>query len=350
MVRLRSRAVVALRNPHHAITVVTQKIAEFATRQYEAFLAYLLKKSLAPGAVWRTLVVSKDWMPQPAQAVASEILRRVRLIHDPDGGNRYLPHRWRIIFNEIRTLTAMDIDWTSGPVFLSFGAGDRNPMGLPFLAVLAGASKGIALEPGPLRDELTTATLQETLWDLVRDPQAYGLTAADLGRLRTALNADALWRGDPLPIVLSKGCLELSRSTGEKSSFASGSIDIIYSRSVLEHVIEIEMAMAELVRALKPGGVMFHHIGLDAHDSRDPISFYYAERGSAANFYSGLNFWRMSDYVHLFERLGCVVEVVNTETVPQARIDRSRLIPYFVGYSDEDLRTIVAKMLVRKPR
>jgi hypothetical protein len=326
------------------------RVGTMIARRMDGAVAQLLRRTNASDAVWQALRADSAWTPYPNLAVASEILRRVRSIPDPLGANRYLPHRWRMIFNEIRVATAGDIDWHAGPTFLNFGAGDRNPMGLPLLAILAGASRGIALEPGPIRDDVVTATLQETLWDALRDPASYGLTATDLGRLRDAVDADALWRGDPLSTVLSKGCLELARAAGEKMSFAPGSIDIVYSRSVLEHVMEIEMAMAELVRALKPGGIMLHHIGLDAHDSRDPISFYYAERGSADNFYSGLNLWRMSDYVNLFERLGCVVEVVSTETVPQARIDRSRLIPSFVGYSDEDLRTIVAKMLVRKPR
>lgn len=346
----RSRIVFALNNPSAAMRLAVSRVGTMIARRMDGAVARLLRRTNASDAVWQALRADSAWTPYRNLAVASEILRRVRSIPDPLGANRYLPHRWRMIFNEVRVATARDIDWHAGPTFLNFGAGDRNPMGLPLLAILAGASRGIALEPGPIRDDVVTATLQETLWDALRDPASYGLTANDLGRLRDAVDADALWRGDPLSTVLSKGCLELARAAGEEMSFAPGSIDIVYSRSVLEHVMEIEMAMAELVRALKPGGVMFHHIGLDAHDSRDPISFYYAERGSAANFYSGLNLWRMSDYVNLFERLGCVVEVISTETVPHARIDRSRLIPSFVGYSDEDLRTIVAKMLVRKPR
>lgn len=350
MVSRSARIAFAIGNPRHAALLIRRKLLSPFASIYADRLAWLLRRSMQDDVVWRALIAQKNWMPQPGQAVASEILRRVRSIPDPDGGNRYLPHRWRIIFNEIRALTAKDIDWSAGPVFLSFGAGDRHPMGLPFLAALAGASRGIALEPGALRDDVTTATLQETLWDVVRDPVVYGLTAADLGRLRDTLDADALWRGDALAAILSKGRLELSRAAGENAGFASESIDIVYSRSVLEHVIEIELAMSELVRALRPGGIMFHDIGLDAHDICDPIGFYYAERGHAADAYSGLNFWRLGDFVALFERLGCTVEIAGAETVPPARIDRTRLLPRFAGYSDEDLSTIGAKLLVRKPR
>ncbi len=345
-----ARMALALRDPRRAAISIGRRLSSPLDRIYAGVLARLLRRPAGSVAVWNALRANTEWTPQPNLTVAAEILRRVRSIPDPEGANRYLPHRWRMIFREMRELTAKDIDWSTGPVFLNFGAGDRHPMGLPFLAVLAGASKGIALEPGSLRDEIVTATLQETLWDVVRNPAAYGLTAADLGRLRTVLDADALWRGDPLPLVLSKGCLELSRSAGESAGFTPESIDIVYSRSVLEHVIEIEAAMAELVRALRPGGVMFHDIGLDAHDTRDPIGFYYAERGRAADAYSGLNQLRLGDFVALFEKLDCTVEIAAIETIPLSRIDRRRLILRFADRSDDDLRTIGAKLLIRKKR
>lgn len=342
------RVAFALRNPRETTALLLLRLSTPFIRVCLGVLAWLIRRPPVRDVVWQALMTDRTWMPQPAQSVASELLRRVRTIPDPQGANRYLPHRWRMIFNEIRAVTAKDIDWRAGPVFLSFGAGDRNPMGLPLLAVLAGAARGIALEPGPIRDDVATATLQETLWDALRDPASYGLVAADLGRLREAVDADALWRGDALVAVLAKGRLELSRAPGETAGLADESIDIVYSRSVLEHVLKIEAAMAALVGALRPGGVMFHDIGLDAHDLRDPISFYYAARGCAADVYSGLNLWRLSDFIALFEKLGCSVEIIATDTVPLSRIDKSRLIPRFAGCSDEDLRTIGAKLLVRK--
>lgn len=347
---LSARAAFVLRNPHAAVAGILRRSAGLMARRYEAGLAWLLRRPAAQGAVWQALCADPLWTPQPNLTVGAEILSRVRAISDPQGANRNLPHRWRAIFNEIRSLTAKDVDWAAGPVFLSFGAGDRNPIGLPLLAVLAGAAKGLVIEPGRLRPEVATATLQETLWDVVRDPGAYGLYAADLGRLREALDADALWRGDALGDVLAKGRIELMATPGESAALEDESIDLVYSRSVLEHVLQIEAAMARLVRALRPGGIMFHDISLDAHDANDPISFYYAPRGQGADAYSGLNFWRLGDYVALFESLGCSVEIAWTETIAPSLIDRARLVPRFANRTDDDLRTTRAKLLVRKPR
>lgn len=347
---LKSRIAFALENPRTAISTILRRAVVPVRHISATVFAWLLRRRGLDDAVWQALMADRGWTPYRNLAVASETLRRIRVIPDPHGENRYLPHRWRMIFNEIRDLTSKDIDWRAGPVFLSFGAGDRNPAGLPLLAILAGAAKGLVIEPGRLRTEVATATLQETLWDVVRDPGAYGLSAADLGRLREALDADALWRGDALRDVLAKGRIEFIAMPGESAPLEDASIDLVYSRSVLEHVLEMEAAMAKLVRALRPGGVMFHDVALDAHDANDPISFYYAPRGQGVDAYSGLNFWRLSDYVALFESLGCSVEIAWTETIASSRIDRARLVPRFANRTDDDLRTTRAKLLVRKPR
>jgi SAM-dependent methyltransferase len=346
----RSRIAYARANPRAALAACAARLSRAAGSIASAILARLLRQPLFADAVWRALTQDRRWTPARNLAVGAEIMRRCRAIPDPNGANRYLPHRWRRIFVGLRERTRTDVDWRAGPVFLNFGAGDRNPMALPLLAVLAGASRAIALEPGPVRADVATVTLQETLWDVVRDPAAYGLVGANLGRLRDALDADALARGDPIEKILATGRLEFSRATGEAAGFADGSIDLVYSRSVLEHVTSIEAAMARLVAALKPGGVMLHDIALDSHDLRDPVAFYYTEQPVEPGSLAGLNGWRLSDYVALFERLGCTVEIARTETLPPGSVDRARLLPRFATRTDSDLSTIRAELLVRKPK
>jgi SAM-dependent methyltransferase len=346
----RSRWAYFRAEPRAAFSAVASRVQAVARALASMALARLLRRPPFADSVWRALLGDSSWTPGNNLAVGAEIMRRVRAIPDPSGANRYLPHRWRRIFVELRRATEADIDWRAGPVFLNFGAGDRNPLALPLLAALAGASRAISLEPGPVRAEIATVTLQETLWDVVRDPAAYGLEAADLGRLRASLDADALARGDSLSAILARGRLELSREPGETAALPSASVDLVYSRSVLEHVIEIEAAMVRLVEALKPGGVMLHDIALDAHDLYDPLALYYAERSSAPGEFAALNGWRLSDYLRLFDRLGCAVEVLRTETVPLATLDRSRLLTRYAGRSDADLLTIGAVLLVRKPK
>lgn len=45
----------------------------------------------------------------------------------------------------------------------------------------------------------------------------------------------------------------------QKTSFESESFDVIFSASVLEHVLDLEAAFAEMYRLLKPGGAIIHN-------------------------------------------------------------------------------------------
>lgn len=325
---------------------LAKRVGDVARRS----LVELLRRPKFQNTVWEALRADPAWTPQPNIAVAGEIMRRVRSIEDAVGANRYLPERWRQIFIEIREVTGPYVDWTKAPNFLNFGAGDRNPMALPLLCALAGAGRSYALEPGRLRTEITTVTLQETLWDVACNPPRYGLTAGDLARLATAVDARAFRRGGTLAEVLRGGTLELLAVTGESIPLPPHSLDLVYSRSTLEHVLDIETAMAKLVGCLRVGGVMYHDIGLDSHDVGDPVAFYYAERRPQDDRLADLNSLRLSDFVRLFESLGCAVEIVERSLIAADALQRERLIERFRTYGDDDLRTTRAKLLVRREK
>jgi len=93
---------------------------------------------------------------------------------------------------------------------------------------------------------------------------------------------------------------------------------------------------------------MYHDIGLDAHDAGDQVAFYYAERVPQVDRFADLNLLRLSDFVKLFERLGCSVETIERSVIEPGAIRREHLIERFRSYGDEDLRTVGAKLLVRR--
>jgi SAM-dependent methyltransferase len=43
--------------------------------------------------------------------------------------------------------------------------------------------------------------------------------------------------------------------------FPDRSVDLVHSTSVLEHIRELEPALSEMYRVLKPGGFAYHHVG-----------------------------------------------------------------------------------------
>jgi hypothetical protein len=55
----------------------------------------------------------------------------------------------------------------------------------------------------------------------------------------------------------------------ERLSFADGSIDLIITNDVLEHVSKPERAIAEIARVLKPGGELFMTIPFHAQDDQN---------------------------------------------------------------------------------
>lgn len=78
-----------------------------------------------------------------------------------------------------------------------------------------------------------------------------------------ALGVDVRWPGadfygDLEDSELPEGTLSYYEPGGPLP-FADDTFDVIVSDQVLEHVVELEAAVAELKRVLKPDGVMYHH-------------------------------------------------------------------------------------------
>jgi len=291
------------------------------------------------------------WLPQPSLAVLRDLSRRLRLVADDRGANRYLPHRWRMIHNEIVGAVGGAVDWDRGPVVVNFGAGTRNPLALGLLLMLRGAKRAWCVEPAPVANEPSAvAALQETVWDVVTRPADYdGIDRSlVLERLSAAVDLEALRVGAPLAEITRGRGLALRQERGESLGLPDGSVDLVYSRSVLEHVMPYRAAMGGLVRKLTPGGAMYHDIGLGGHKTGDEFWFYYAVAGHRDDDLYGLNRLRKSDWIRLFEELGCDVRVVASEKAPAGAVDRGRLIGAMTHYGEDDLVTTRLTLLARR--
>lgn len=75
--------------------------------------------------------------------------------------------------------------------------------------------------------------------------------------------------------------LEFVHGTLEHLPLADQSVDLIYSRAVLEHVGNIEVATREMARVLKPGGLCLHGFGplYFTHGGDHTISYHGFEHG-----------------------------------------------------------------------
>jgi SAM-dependent methyltransferase len=90
-----------------------------------------------------------------------------------------------------------------------------------------------------------------------------GSTVLDIGCGRTAPNlmtlidkAETLYGIDVIDFTVSHERMQLfTNDVRDMKDIPSGSVDVAYSRAVMEHLPEVEKAYAEIARVLKPGGV-----------------------------------------------------------------------------------------------
>ena len=154
-----------------------------------------------------------------------------------------------------------------------------------------------------------------------------------------------LLRGESLAHALAPG-LVWRQSTAEASDLPPASVDLVTSRSVMEHVANPAAAYAAMAAALRPGGVLDHDIDFTAHDA-DPFAFYRRPPVAPGAVLDGLNELRPSDHVAILRGLGLDVTVLRRECAV-GPMDRTTLASRFAAHSDHDLLTTRDVLVARR--
>jgi SAM-dependent methyltransferase len=126
-------------------------------------------------------------------------------------------------------------------------------------------------------------------------------------------------------------------------SIPFGSVDFIWSQSVLEHVWkrEFQETVSEWSRVLKPEGFGSHHVDLKDHlnyalnNLRFPESVWESSLFRTSGFYT--NRIRFSEMLHIFEKCGFAARVSAKTCWQQMPTPRSRLHNHFRELPDDDL-------------
>jgi len=133
----------------------------------------------------------------------------------------------------------------------------------------------------------------------------------------------------------------------------AGSVDIVFSQAVLEHVDDIRFTYNACYRWLKPGGAMSHQIDFKSHGITDewngqwgyPDWLWTITRGRKPYF---INREPLSSHLSAIQEAG--FELIGVLPVRKAGgIGRSELAGRFRTLSDDDLSTASAHVLARKP-
>jgi len=133
----------------------------------------------------------------------------------------------------------------------------------------------------------------------------------------------------------------------------AGSVDLIYSQAVLEHVDDLEGVYAAMRRWLKPGGVMSHQIDFKCHRKADTWNGHWTYSDFAWKVVVGrrsylLNRAPHSCHVALLQKSG--FEIVSDRMIrSHSALRRPQLAARFRDLSEDDLTTSGA-YIVATPR
>jgi len=242
-----------------------------------------------------------------------------------------------------------------GAVHVDVGCGSVNALARLFTHVLLGVRKGIGVDLDVAPPDAESAhCLARLAGAVILDPASLfgdapvpgsailaNLSGFDLPKLRA---------GDPSGIDPSR--LELRQAPIEATGLATASVDVVVSNSVLEHVQDVDAALAELARITRPGGFGVH--GIDTLDHRwygephlHPLEFLTVD--ASQRMVAGCNRLRLADFRSRFERHGFALihhEMGNHVAITPGF--RARLVEPWRSMPDDYLDRTWANALVRR--
>jgi len=197
--------------------------------------------------------------------------------------------------------------------------------------------------PGP--EEFPGVELDVPTWDFPR----HILSEEILGK---ALDADR--------IAFLRSQL-LGQPAGEVLSYRApwtaddqpgrGSIDMILSNAVMEHVADVDAAYAAMYDWLKPGGVASHQIDFRSHGLFRDWDGHWACPDWLWRLFMGRRAYlinRLPASSHLDAIRNCGFELLSERRLKYPSVAR-KLAPRFSGLSREDRETAGVYLLVRRP-
>jgi SAM-dependent methyltransferase len=333
----RAIAAGALRRMRHALSEVGLAVGR------------RLPPDWAAEALLARLRADPGWLPPGNLEIAHRLDGALRRLADPGGGNRWLHHRWARLACELREDLEGTFAFPSGFTAVCLGVGIRNGLAFPLLVGLMGARRVKAVEPEPLAVDEEFRVLwglgETALRVLAGEAGVPGLDAhpAALSRF---VRLGPLLRGESLAGALAPD-LVWRRGTAESLELEPASVDLVTSRSVMEHVADLHSAYRAMATALRPGGVLHHAVDLSSHDP-DELAMYRRPSLAPGARLDGINEQRLSDHVVILRDLGLEVWVRRQVRTAEP-IDREAIQPRFRRYADEDLLTTGAVLVARRP-
>ena len=151
------------------------------------------------------------------------------------------------------------------------------------------------------------------------------------------------------------GGVYLTEGLESLKSLPAGSVDLIWSQAVMEHVrlAEFDATVEEQFRVLRPGGIASHRIDLKDHLGGSLNNLRFSEKVWEADWMTRSGFYtnriRYDDMVQRFERAGFRVEILQADQWDAPPLPAGKLAEPFRSLSPEELRVSGFDVLLVKP-
>jgi SAM-dependent methyltransferase len=157
--------------------------------------------------------------------------------------------------------------------------------------------------------------------------------------------ADRRHRAD-LPPDIAQRVQRVSTLQG----IASGSVDLVLSHSVLEHVRDLAPTIAELDRVMALSGIMLHAVDYRDHFFKYPFHFLLFSRRFWDRWLDPGNLprWRLGDHLRLLQAGGFRTEVLDFEALPSEFAKVASAVHPDFDRSDPNLAVARATLLVTR--
>jgi SAM-dependent methyltransferase len=150
-------------------------------------------------------------------------------------------------------------------------------------------------------------------------------------------------------VDLPPGIAQRVQRVSTLQGIASGSVDLVLSNAVLEHLRDPASTFAELDRVMTPSAIMVHAVDYRDHFFKYPFHFLLFPKRLWDRWLDpgDLPRWRLGDHLRLLQARGFRAEVLEVESLPGefAKI-ADRIHPEF-DRSDPNLAVTKATLLVR---
>lgn len=147
----------------------------------------------------------------------------------------------------------------------------------------------------------------------------------------------------------------LTTGTLSLAAIPAGSLDLILSTAVLEHVGRSEFATLarEMMRALRAGGTAYHEVDLMDHLGGAQNNLRFPERMWESSLMAGSGFYtnrlRCCEIIEIMRDAGFEVALARVARWPVAPTPRVALASAFGKFPDDEMRIANFGMILRKP-